>query len=98
VLNEFLQIGKDALESLKKVTNPAQLEEYRIRFLARKGIVTDMLSKIGSFPAEQRKEAGALANKIKQEVTGAFDQLKITLQGADVQKGPITDVKKARHI
>jgi phenylalanyl-tRNA synthetase alpha chain len=92
VLEKFEQIGKDALESLKKVTNPAELEEYRIHFLSRKGIVTDMLSKIGSFPAQQRKEAGALANKIKQEVTAAFEQFKNSLQGTSVQKGPIVDV------
>ncbi|MGD0784434.1 MAG: phenylalanine--tRNA ligase subunit alpha [Sedimentisphaerales bacterium] len=92
VLEKFRQIGKDALESLKKVTNPAQLEEYRIRFLSRKGAVTEMLSQIGQALPEQRKEAGALANKIKQEVTEAFELLKTTLQGAGTQKGPIIDV------
>ena len=92
MLEKFRQIGKDALESLKKVTNPAQLEEYRIRFLSRKGAVTEMLSQIGQALPEQRKEAGALANKIKQEVTEAFELLKTTLQGAGTQKGPIIDV------
>jgi phenylalanyl-tRNA synthetase alpha chain len=92
VLEKFKQIGKDALESLKKVTSPAELEEFRIRFLARKGIVTDMLSKIGSFPAEQKKEAGALANKIKQEVTEAFEKVKNSFEGKTFQKGPIVDV------
>ncbi len=92
MLKQFEQIGKDALESLRKVSNSAQLEEFRVHFLARKGIVTDMLSKIGAFPAEQRKDAGALANKIKQEVTAAFEHLKSSLQGTTVQKGPIVDV------
>ena len=92
MLENFKQIGKEALESLKTVTNPAELEEFRIRFLARKGIVTDMLSKIGSFPAEQKKEAGALANKIKQEVTEAFEQVKNSLSGKQIQKGPMVDV------
>ncbi len=92
MLEKFEQIGKDALETLKKVTSPTELEEYRIRFLSRKGIVTDMLSKIGSFPAEQRKAAGALANKVKQEVTTAFEHLKNSLQGTSGQKGPIVDV------
>jgi len=92
VLEKFKQIGTEALETLKKVTSPAELEEYRIRFLARKGIVTDMLSKIGAFPAEQRKEAGALANKIKQEVTEAFEHVKNSLAGKTIQKGTIVDV------
>jgi len=92
VLESFKQIGKEALESLKTVTTPAELEEFRIRFLSRKGVVTEMLSKIGSFPAEQKKEAGALANKIKQEVTEAFEKVRESLAGRTVQKGPIVDV------
>jgi phenylalanyl-tRNA synthetase alpha chain len=92
LLDTFKQIGKEALESLKSVTNPAELEEFRIRFLARKGTVTDMLSKIGSFPAEQKKEAGALANRIKNEVTEAFEKVKASMAGKQVQKGPMVDV------
>jgi phenylalanyl-tRNA synthetase alpha chain len=92
VLETFKQIGKEALESLKTVTSPAELEDFRIRFLARKGKVTDMLSKIGSFPAEQKKEAGALANQIKKEVTEAFENIKNSMSGKSVQKGPMVDV------
>ncbi|HBG27315.1 MAG: phenylalanine--tRNA ligase subunit alpha [Planctomycetes bacterium GWF2_41_51] len=92
MLDTFKQIGKEALESLKTVTTPEELEQFRIRFLARKGAVTDMLSKIGSFPAEQKKDAGALANKIKQEVTLAFEQVKNSLTGTQVQKGPMIDI------
>jgi phenylalanyl-tRNA synthetase alpha chain len=102
MLDEFKKIGQEALESLKKVTDAEQLEQFRIRFLAKKGSVTDMLSKIGTFPAEQKKQAGALANKIKQEVTTAFEmakekfgagsqkkheQLDVTLPGIDFQIG-----------
>ena len=92
MLKQFEQIGKDALESLKKVTNPAQLEEFRIRFLSRKGEVTEMLSRIGQALPDQRKEAGALANKIKQEVTAAFEQLKNSLQGTSARKGHAVDI------
>jgi len=92
MLDEFKKIGQEALESLKQVANAEQLEQFRIRFLARKGTVTDMLSKIGSFPAEQKKEAGALANKIKQEVTAAFEHLKTTLGTDSRKKEPIDDV------
>ncbi|MBN1393157.1 MAG: phenylalanine--tRNA ligase subunit alpha [Sedimentisphaerales bacterium] len=92
MLEKFKQIGKDALETLKKVTSPAELEEFRIRFLSRKGTITQMLSQIGQAAPECRKEAGELANKIKQEVTAAFEQLKNSLQGTSAQKGPIVDV------
>jgi phenylalanyl-tRNA synthetase alpha chain len=92
MLDEFKKIGQEALDTLKQVANAEQLEQFRIRFLARKGLVTDMLSKIGTFPAEQKKEAGALANKIKQEVTAAFENLKTTLGASSTRKEPLEDV------
>jgi phenylalanyl-tRNA synthetase alpha chain len=92
VLDEFKKIGQEALESLKKVTNAEQLEQFRIRFLSRKGSVTQMLSRIGSFPAEQRKQAGEIANKISKEVAAAFEQIKSSLKKAPQKNAPLIDV------
>jgi phenylalanyl-tRNA synthetase alpha chain len=44
-----------------------------------------MLSQIGQFPADQRREAGQVANRVKKEVGEAFEQLKSSLQKS--QKG-----------
>jgi phenylalanyl-tRNA synthetase alpha chain len=92
VLDEFKKIGQQAFESLKKVTNAEQLEQFRIRFLSRKGAVTQMLSRIGSFAPEQRKQAGEIANKISKEVTAAFEQLKSSLKKDSSKKMPLIDV------
>ncbi|MBN1787495.1 MAG: phenylalanine--tRNA ligase subunit alpha [Sedimentisphaerales bacterium] len=92
MLDEFKKIREEALASLKKVANSDHLEQFRIQYLSRKGSVTQMLSKIGSFPAEQKKEAGALANKIKKEVTTAFEELKSSLGQDSKAKGPMIDV------
>ena len=103
MLDQFEKIGKDALEALKKVADLSALEEFRIKYLSRKGEVTQMLSQIGKFPADLKPAAGQLANKVKTEVSGAFEQIKqslesahqsrtkefvdVTLPGLDVQMG-----------
>ena len=79
MLEQFKKIGKDALEDLKKVSDPEALKQFRIKYLARKGQITQMLSRIGQCPFEQRPQAGQLANKIKKDVTAAFEQLKKTI-------------------
>ncbi len=79
MLEQFEKIGKDALANLKEVADLAGLEDFRIKYLGRKGQITQMLSQIGRFPAEQKPQAGQLANKIKKEVTEAFEQLKDAL-------------------
>ncbi len=85
MLEEFEKIGKAALEEMKKVTDPEVLERFRIKYLGRKGKIAQMLSQIGRFPAEQRPQAGQLANKIKSRVSSEFEGLKSSI--LEVQQG-----------
>jgi len=92
MLERFEKIGKDALAELKKVAGLAALEDFRIKYLGRKGQITQMLSQIGQFPAEQKRAAGQLANKIKKEVTEAFEELKNSFLQSQRQAGELIDV------
>jgi phenylalanyl-tRNA synthetase alpha chain len=76
---QFEKIGEQALAELQKVADLAALEQFRIKYLGRKGQVIQMLSQIGKFPPEQKPKAGQLANKIKKDVTGAFEEKKKNL-------------------
>ncbi|MFC1634963.1 phenylalanine--tRNA ligase subunit alpha [Planctomycetota bacterium] len=80
MLEQFERIGKDALTELQKVINLSALEEFRIKYLARKGQITQLLSQIGKLPPEEKPKAGQLANSIKKEVTKAFEEIKKTLE------------------
>jgi phenylalanyl-tRNA synthetase alpha chain len=85
MLEQFEKIRQQALEDLKRVTSSEGLEQFRLKYLSRKGEVTQLLSMIGKAPAEIKPRAGELANRIKNEVTAAFE----SLQGgfaADKQK------------
>jgi len=92
MLEQFDKIGKDALADLKKVKDFAALEDFRIRYLGRKGQITQMLGQIGQFPPQERRAAGQLANKIKKEVAEAFEQLKSTLSQLQQGTGELIDV------
>ena len=92
MLEQFEKIGKDALAALKKVTDAAALENFRIKYLGRKGKITQMLGQIGQLTPEQKPRAGQLANKIKKEVTEAFEQLKNTLLQSQEQTPELIDV------
>ena len=80
MLEQFEQIGKEALTELEKVSDLGALEEFRIKYLARKGQIIQLLSRIGQLPPDQKPKAGQIANRIKKEVTKAFDNLKKTLE------------------
>jgi len=92
MLEQFEKTGKEALSALKKITDPATLEQFRIKYLGRKGQITQLLSQIGRFPAEQKPKAGQVANKIKKEVSEAFEQLKTSLSQTQAKAGEFIDV------
>jgi phenylalanyl-tRNA synthetase alpha chain len=103
MLEQFEEIREQALAGLKEVCDLQSLEEFRIKYLSRKGQITAMVGEIGEFLPEQRRRAGRLANEIKKQVTTAFEQLKdrlesvekavrrefidVTLPGSEVQIG-----------
>ena len=92
MLDEFKKIGKDALEELGAIRGLEELEQFRIKHLSRKGVVTQMLKSLGKCSAEIRPQAGQLANKIKKELTLAFEQLKSDLSGSKTAATETIDV------
>ena len=86
MLEQFEKIGKNALAELEKITDTKALEAFRIKYLSRKGQITQMLSQIGQLPPEQKRKAGQLANETKNKVKTAFEQLKKTLLESQWQK------------
>lgn len=89
---KFERIGEAALRDLEAVQTAEQLEAFRIQYLGRKGEVTSMLSQIGSLPADQKKQGGQTANRIKNQVTAAFEAKQALLGKGDKKTGPMIDI------
>ena len=50
-----------------KPTAPEELEQFRIRFLGKKGVMGDLFAHMKNVQADQRKEFGAMVNELKQK-------------------------------
>ncbi len=92
MLDNFKKIGIDAMADLGQITDAASLEEFRIKYLGRKGLVTGMLSQIGQLDKDDRPQGGQIANKTKKQVTAAFEELKAKLGTSSVDAKPLVDV------
>src|ERR1700733_7329841 len=55
-------------------TTEQSLRDENAKILGKKGELTAVLKQMGSVPADGRKALGELANSVKQEVEGAFDE------------------------
>lgn len=91
-LEQFEQIGRQARQELDAVGTAEALEAYRIKYLGRKGLITEMLGMIGKLPAEHKKEGGQLANRIKNEITCAFEEARKRFEAAGRKTAPMIDV------
>lgn len=56
--------------------NKDEIEQFRIRFNGKKGILNDLFAKFKEVPNEQKKEFGQKINALKQAVAEKLDQLK----------------------
>lgn len=70
---------------------PADLEQFRIRFLGTKGLVKLLANEMKSVPPEGRKEAGMLLNGFKQLAEARFAHFS-ALQQSAAASGPAIDI------
>ena len=68
------QINREALRELENAVDRQAVQEISIRYLGRKGIITQYLRNIAKLPADQRPAAGKQANEVKKLLEEAFDR------------------------
>ena len=66
------------LEEVKSFVaeNAEQSEQFRIRFMARKGLIGELFDKFKEVPAAERKELGLLINELKVSAQEKLDHFK----------------------
>ncbi|MGC9006008.1 MAG: phenylalanine--tRNA ligase subunit alpha [Sulfurihydrogenibium sp.] len=63
---QLLNLKEEVLKEIEAVKDPSSLNEIRIKYLGKKGVITSILKTLGSLKPEERKEVGQLANSIKE--------------------------------
>ena len=66
-------ITSSALAEVESAANAADLDQVRVRFLGKKGELTQLLKGLGKLSAEERPKAGGLINEAKQQVQAAIN-------------------------
>jgi phenylalanyl-tRNA synthetase alpha chain len=81
------QIQKDALGELENAGDEDALQAISVKYLGRKGQVTQFLRSISSLPKEERPRAGQQANIVKQALEKAIDEAlaRFEADGADTE-------------
>ncbi len=67
------ELQQQAVQAAQQAADLKALDEVRVQYLGKKGLLTDQLKKLGSLPHEERKAAGARINVIKQALQETLD-------------------------
>ncbi len=82
MLESFEKIREEALAALNHVQDESALEKWRTTNLGRNSALMQSLKQLGALSAEERPQAGKLANEVKQALEAALDERRSVLHGA----------------
>ena len=72
-MREELQALKEqALKELETAASVDALKDLRVKYLGKKGHMTDILRGMGSLPAEERPKIGQIVNEVKKVLEEAI--------------------------
>lgn len=86
------QVRAAAMTEIEAAETPEAVQALSIRYLGRKGVVTQLLRAVAQLPAETRPEAGRQANTVKQQIEAACRQALSRLENAVAEQVARIDV------
>ena len=85
-LADLQALVDDAHNAIAQAGDLAALEQLRVQYLGKKGLVSEQLKSVGQLPVEQRPQAGQAINQAKQTVQAALEARKTALQASELDK------------
>ncbi len=75
-MNNFENILNDFNAQFLELKSEQQLDEIRVKFLGKKGLVTELFSQLKDVSVEEKKSFGATINKLRDQITKQIDAKK----------------------
>ena len=109
ITDKIKELEVNALAEIASALDADTLGKTRIKYLGRKGLITELFKSMAEVSAEEKAEMGRLINSLKENVTKALEdkasnfsgsisskseKIDITLPGITVQAGTIHPISK----
>ncbi|NND64383.1 MAG: phenylalanine--tRNA ligase subunit alpha [Gammaproteobacteria bacterium] len=79
-MSDLNTVTKKAQDAIAQSADLGALDDVRVQYLGKKGVLTEQLKALGQLPAEERPERGQAINEAKQSVQSALESRKQDLQ------------------
>ncbi len=72
-----------ALGDIQSVNTLKELEEIRVKYLGKKGELTNILKGMGSLSKEERPVIGKVANEVREAIEGKLEEQKLAMKSIE---------------
>ena len=79
-------ITRTATQAIASAADLKALDDVRVQYLGKKGLLTEQLKQLGQLDPEQRKSAGQIINSAKQTVQALLEDRRLDLEKADLAR------------
>jgi phenylalanyl-tRNA synthetase alpha chain len=91
-IEELQTLSAQAREALARIGDEATLEEWRVNYLGRHSRLTEILRGLASLPLDERRQVGAAANQLREDLEATFTEREAALR----QKGVESFIEQSR--
>ena len=90
--SELASLRAEAENAIRAVTDARGLDEFRVRYLARKGAIAALFDRLKAVPAEERPALGKSLNELRAAVQQMLDEKSASLGGTPGRPAPPADL------
>lgn len=85
-LKNIIDAEKSYDEESKKVESLDALEAIRLKYLGKKGLIADIMTKFREVPVELKKEFGQKVNALKNKIENGIEEIKTNLAQKQIER------------
>lgn len=83
---EVKKIKEELENDLRKVTSTNELNELKVKYMGKKGAITDLTKNMATLSPEEKKEVGRILNELKSEVVELLNERGQILQQKELEE------------
>lgn len=73
-LKKVSSLHQTLLEKLQTISTAEEIESFRLAYLSRQGEIAELMKQLKTCSVDEKRELGPALQKLKKEVTAAFEQ------------------------
>jgi phenylalanyl-tRNA synthetase alpha chain len=80
VLDKLERLQSEVVISISQASTEKEISEIRVKYLGKKGSITQVLKSLGTLPESERREVGQRANQLKESTEAKIEETFLQIQ------------------